>query len=176
MKIKSTKRALFITTFHVLFLFVLLVPFGCDDSENPQGTMLVNGTKYTLTVAAIYPALNPTLNHTNQNLFETEVVLQGAAYTSVHIIFMTTTQTLKSGTYVFTNKTFKPYDLDANEVLYCSISYGRPDLFMSADSESEGTFVVTIKNGEYKFELEATIDGNTVSASFAGKAHTFSPT
>ncbi len=159
--------------FVAIVCLIVLPMCNKNEEELNSGHLSIDGTRFTLNRSGIFPALDPTEDHTGNGFYLTEAAVSGPNGTTFLVEVCTQTQALSTGTYIFTDKAMQ-YDRDPMEINYFGVAYAGNSL--TASKTTVGTFQVERKGDVYTFTLDAIIDGHEVKAYFKGEPVIFSPT
>jgi hypothetical protein len=154
---------------------VFLSSCGGDDPNPESGYFTVYGKKYDLNRAQIFPRLTPINTWSGgADIYDTELLFNGADHTYLMISLMSGTQQLKSGTYYFRKDEIDPF---VGKISGFRVMYGAPDLLLtSTDLPAEGSITVSVKGSLHIFDLNANFGGFDVTFRYEGNPHIWSPT
>ena len=159
------------------FLIIAIVLLSSCDGDDPQpdsGYFTVYSSNYDLNSAQIFPRLTP-LNiwSGGADIYETELLFNGADHTYVMITLMSGTQQLKSGTYYFRSNEIDPF---VGKISYFLLMHGGPDrILTSTGLQVEGSITVSVNGSHHIFDLKANFGGVEVIFHYEGQPHIWSP-
>jgi hypothetical protein len=164
-----------ISTLLATLSLVALMFNSCGDYTPPEKNMIVNGQKYNLTIATLddYGTNINDLTYRKYGLTFKSTDINPENYISF-ILYSTSTTQLEVGTYTYSISGDEAGTISWNEV-GINLQYDASDVVVAGkymddfNSTFEGTVTVSMKNDNYDFIFDLTIDNDGTTYHIQGE-------